>query len=169
MLVLLVAVAATLAITAQSNEKTTVAAVADGECFNGDDLTDVSTVDCDEPHQAQLFAVHEAPDPGAAFPADTVQADADAACTTAFETFSGAALDVAATNGLGVRAVPPTEAQWTDGDTNSFRLVQDMGADALQGRWRARAPPDGRPPPAGPPRPAARRRWGQPKNTSATA
>jgi hypothetical protein len=140
-LVLLVAVGATLAITARSNEKTTVADVAEGECFNGDDLNDVSTVDCDERHQAQLFAIHEAPDPGAAFPADTLQADADAACTTAFETFYGATLDVAATNGLGVRAVPPTEAQWNDGDTDSFCLVQDMDGNALQGSMEGKGTP----------------------------
>ena len=74
-LVLLVALLATFALTANGDEKTTVADIEAGECFNGDDFNDIDAVDCAEQHQTELFEVAAAPDPQAAFPADTVQTD----------------------------------------------------------------------------------------------
>ena len=132
-LVLIVAVLATLAITAQGNDATSVADLDEGECFNGDDLNDIATVDCDEPHQSQLYDVIDAPDPSIPYPADTVQADGDTACGTAFDAFYGATNDVATTNGLGLRAVPPSQEQWDNGETATYCLVQGLNGDALQG------------------------------------
>ncbi len=132
-LVLLVALLATFALTANGDEKTTLADIEAGDCFNGDDFNDISAVDCAEQHQTQLYEVVAAPDPQAAFPADTVQTDGDAACSTALDAFYGATSDVAAQNGLGIKAIAPTEEQWNDGVTDTYCLVQDIDGNALQG------------------------------------
>jgi hypothetical protein len=132
-LVLVGALVATFALTSKGDEKSTLADMDAGECFNGDDLNDISSVDCAEQHQTQLYEVVAAPDPQAAFPADTVQADGDAACVAAFTTFYGAASDVGAQNGLGIKAIVPSEAQWDDGVTDTYCLVQDLDGNALQG------------------------------------
>ncbi len=131
--VLLVALLATFALTANGEDDTTLADIESGECFNGDDFNDISPVDCAEQHQTQVYEVVAAPDPQAAFPADTVQPDGDAACSAAFEAFYGAPNDVAAQNGLGIKAIAPTEEQWNDGVTDTYCLVQDIDGNALQG------------------------------------
>jgi len=137
-LVLLVALLATLALTAKGGDEKTVADVEVGQCFNGEDLNDISTIDCEEPHQSQLYERIPAPDPSIPFPADTVQTEGDAACGTAFDAFYGATNDVAATNGLGLKAIAPTEEQWGNEQTDTYCLVQTLDGNPLQGSMQGK-------------------------------
>ena len=130
-LVLLGAGLGTAVLTANSNKKETVADVEIGECFTGD-ANDVQTVACDEPHQFELIAVAAAPDPDIEFPgADTVTTDGGSACVMALVEYYGATVDVAAGNGLELVPIAPTEAQWNDGDTDTFCLATDANGEAL--------------------------------------
>jgi hypothetical protein len=130
-LVLIGAGLGTAVMTAKSNKKETVADVEIGECFTGD-ANDVKTVACDEPHQFELFAVAAAPDPNVEFPgAETVTTDGGSACVMALVEYYGATVDVAAADGLEVVPVAPTEAQWQDGDTDTFCLGADAEGAAL--------------------------------------
>ena len=138
-LVLIVAILATLAITAQSNKKTTVADAAVGDCFNGDDPNDIATVDCDERHQFELFAVADAPDPSIPFPGDeTVRTDGGSICQVQLVEYYGASSETAVANGLDIRPVAPTEDQWNDGDTQTFCLVFAAEGSALQGSMKGK-------------------------------
>lgn len=123
----------TLAITQRANEPTTLVDLESGDCFNGEDLNDISPVDCAERHGAQLYAVVGAADPAADFAADAVQSAADTGCRSRFDPFYGAGKTVAAENGLGIQAIAPTGAQWDEGQTDSYCLVQAIDGNALQG------------------------------------
>jgi actin-like ATPase involved in cell morphogenesis len=126
------AVAATVALTAKSNEKETVADVEVGECFSGDP-NDVETVECTEPHRYELFHVAAAPDRSAAFPgADTVLSDGGSVCSLALADYYGATVDVAVANGLDIEPITPTEAQWEDGQTDTYCLAVLADGEALE-------------------------------------
>ncbi|MGH9260199.1 MAG: septum formation family protein, partial [Acidimicrobiales bacterium] len=130
-LIVAAAVLATLAITAKSNKKETVADIDVGECFTGGP-NDVETVDCSEPHQFELFAVATAPDPAAAYPGEeTAYTDGGNACVMALIDYYGATADVATADGLELAPVAPTEEQWTDGETDTDCLAKDADGDAL--------------------------------------
>jgi hypothetical protein len=130
-LVLIGAALGTAILTANSKKKETVADVEIGECFTGD-ANDVETVACDEPHQFELFAVAAAPDPDIAFPgAETVTTDGGNACVTALAEYYGATADVAVGNGLELVPIAPTEAQWKDGETDTYCLAADAEGKAL--------------------------------------
>ncbi|HEX6421380.1 MAG TPA: Hsp70 family protein, partial [Acidimicrobiales bacterium] len=119
------------AITAEANEPETVADAEVGDCFNGSP-NDLDTVACTEPHQFELFAVAVAPDPAAAFPgADKVREDGGSGCLMALVDFYGASADVAAANGLDLDPVAPTEAQWNEGETDTFCLARRADGAAL--------------------------------------
>jgi hypothetical protein len=125
------AVAATVVLTANSNKKETVADIAVGDCFNGD-ANDVDTVDCTEPHQFELFHVAAVPDPSAAFPgADQALTDGGNACTLALVDYYGAPPETAVANGLEILPIAPTEAQWDDGDTDTYCLAGLANGDAV--------------------------------------
>jgi hypothetical protein len=132
-LALLVAVLATVVLTAKGNEDTSIADLDEGECFNGADPNDVSVLDCEQVHASQLVAVVPAPDPTAAFPADTIQSTGETACTTEFEAYYGAPVATAVTNGLDLSAVTPTADQWAEGETDTFCVVIGAGGADLQG------------------------------------
>ena len=130
-LLLVTAALGTAALTANSDKKETVADIEIGECFTGD-ANDVKTVGCDEPHQFELFAVAPAPAPDGAFPgAETATTDGGSACVMALVSYYGATVDVAAGNGLEVVPIAPTEAQWKDGDTDTYCLATDAEGGAL--------------------------------------
>ncbi len=132
LIVVVVAVAATAVITANGNKKETVADLAVGECFTGGP-NDVSEVACDEPHQFELFAVTEAPDPAIDFPGEAkAQEDGGSACVLALVDYYGATADVAVADGLELTPVSPTQAQWEDGDTDTFCLANDAEGNALE-------------------------------------
>ncbi len=119
------------AITAEANKPETVADAEVGDCFNGSP-NDLDTVACSEPHQFELFAVAAAPDPGAAFPgADKVREDGGSGCLMALVDYYGASADVAAADGLDLDPVTPTEAQWNEGETDTFCLARRADGAAL--------------------------------------
>jgi hypothetical protein len=128
---LLGAIGGTVVLTANGNKKETVADVEVGECFNGD-ANDVSTVDCTEPHEFELFHVAAAPAPDGPFPGDdTALTDGGAACTLALTTYYGAPIETAVANGLDIKPIAPTEAQWDDGSTDTYCLAFNPDGEAL--------------------------------------
>ena len=130
-LVVIGALLATAALTASSNKKETVASLGVGDCFTGEP-NDIDTVDCTEPHQFELFAVAAAPDPAAAFPgADTALTDGGSVCAVALVGYYGAATEVFVSNGLELEPIVPTEAQWRDGQTDTYCLARDADGQAL--------------------------------------
>jgi hypothetical protein len=127
----LAAIAGTVALTAQSGKKETLADIEVGDCFNGEP-NDVSVEDCDEPHQFELFAVAAAPDPDAEFPGDDKAfEDGGSACLMALVDYYGATGDVAVANGLQLDPIAPSEAQWDDGETDTYCLARDAEGAAL--------------------------------------
>jgi hypothetical protein len=127
----LAAIAGTVVLTAESSKKETLADIEVGDCYNGDP-NDVSVVDCGEPHAFELFAVTAAPDPGAEFPGDDqVYEDGGSACLMALVDYYGATGDVAVANGLQLDPIPPSEAQWDDGETDTYCLARDAEGAAL--------------------------------------
>ena len=128
---LISAVAATVVLTANSNKKETVADIAVGDCFNGS-ANDVDTVDCTEPHEFELFHVAAAPDPAAAFPgAEQALTDGGNACAFVLVDFYGAPTETAVANGLDIKPIVPTEAQWEDGETDTYCLAGLANGDAI--------------------------------------
>jgi hypothetical protein len=132
-LLLIVAVLATLAITAKGNEETSVADLEVGQCFNGD-ANDVEVVDCAEPHAAELFAVAPAADVSVPYPgADQARTDGGNACALQLVAYYGAETGVAAANGLELSPIAPTQEQWDAGDTGTYCLAVDADGGSLQG------------------------------------
>ena len=95
-----------------------------------DGATELTPVDCDDPHDLQRFAVDELD--ANEFPTDT-QYDADAvvaatddACRQAFETLVGVADD---TSQFEIAVTRPSETTWADGDRRFQCLL------GVQGQW----------------------------------
>jgi hypothetical protein len=133
MLVLIVAVLATLAITAKGNEETSVADIEVGQCFTGD-ANDLDVVDCAEPHAAELFAVAPAADASVPYPGvDQARTDGGNACALQLAAYYGAETGVAAANGLELSPIAPTQEQWDAGETETYCLAVDADGGSLQG------------------------------------
>jgi hypothetical protein len=133
LLLLLAAVGITVKVQADQNKPDTIAALDVGQCFTGE-ATDVTQVDCAQPHQGELFATAAAPDPEAAFPGvDKVRADAGAVCVTQLTAYFGAGGDVALSKGIDISPVTPSEDQWTAGNTTSFCVAIPAAGESLRG------------------------------------
>jgi serine/threonine protein kinase len=94
------------------------------------EATELTPIDCNEPHDLQRFAVDEL-DPDefrsdATFDAVAVVAATDAACRRAFETFVGATGD---TSRFEIAVTRPSAATWADGDRRFQCLL------GVQGEW----------------------------------
>ncbi|HMG44440.1 MAG TPA: Hsp70 family protein [Acidimicrobiales bacterium] len=122
-LILVVAVIATIALTQKGNEPDTLADVAEGECYLGEDLNDVDIVNCGAAHNGEVFKVIPAPDPDGAFPGDAVMTQQKDACSLELTAFFGAGPDVAVAAGLQLYPQTPSEAQWNDGVTDTFCVL----------------------------------------------
>jgi actin-like ATPase involved in cell morphogenesis len=132
-IVLLVALLATIALTAKGNEKQSVADVEVGECFNGD-ANDVDVVDCAEPHAAELFAVAPAADASIPFPGDDqARTDGGNACALELVAYYGAETSTAAANGLELTPIAPTQEQWDAGETDTYCVAVSAEGGSLQG------------------------------------
>jgi hypothetical protein len=132
-LALLVAIGITLKIQAEQSKPKTVASLDVGDCFTGK-VTDLTPVDCGQPHEGELFARIGAPDPAAAYPgADAIAEQAGTACTQPFADYYGAGNDVAVANGLDFSPVTPTKTQWQDGETTSYCVAVSASGDAIRG------------------------------------
>ncbi|MGH9212672.1 MAG: Hsp70 family protein [Acidimicrobiales bacterium] len=123
-LILVVCVAATLALTARQNEPDSLADVEEGECFLGDDLSDLEIVGCGEAHRGELVAILAPADANAAFPGEeALHTEHDEACALRVEEyFGGARADLQALE-LNLFPLVPTEAQWNDEMRDTFCYV----------------------------------------------
>ena len=87
----------------------------------------------------ELFDVAAAPDPQAAFPADTVQTDGDAAAWLRVDVFYGAPSDIAAANGLGIKAIPHRGAVERRRDRHLLPRARTSTATPCRARWPGRS------------------------------
>lgn len=111
-----------------------------GDCFDdptmlSDELVEVESVDsvdCDEPHGAEVYAVVELPQgDGAPFPGDTEVAEAaDELCLAEFDGYVGAAYEDSA---LYYNYYLPIEESWAEGDRMVTCLLLDFDGAPLTG------------------------------------
>ena len=131
--ILLVAVLATIVLTQESNEPDTLADVAEGECYLGDDLNDVEIVDCRAEHTGEVFKLLPAADPEGAFPDDAAMQLVRDTCTVELTGFFGAGAEVALAAGFELFPVTPSEEQWGEGQTDTFCIVGKADGTAFEG------------------------------------
>ena len=102
-----------------------------GDCLNdataGGDVSTVPEVDCDEPHDSEIYAVIVMDDSG--FPGDAaVIEQADSGCRAEFEAFVGIP---SSQSSYMFAALYPTEQSWNGGDREilcRIALVDEGGA-----------------------------------------
>ena len=116
---------------ASSATETSVFDLEVGHCFSveSDELETVVVVDCQEPHEYEVFSVldHEA-GPDAAFPGDQALLEyADAACQPPFEAFVGHDYQ---TSIWFITALSPSEQTWADGDREIVCTLDQQDANA---------------------------------------
>jgi hypothetical protein len=104
-----------------------------GTCLNdvdqplAQDLTDIPSVPCNEPHQSEVFS--EVIVEGSQYPGvDEVTATATAECMAEFGRFVG--LDFAASQ-LNYHYYYPTSSSWAVGDRSIYCVVFDPGVDTV--------------------------------------
>lgn len=103
-----------------------------GECIVTadipDDVTDIPTVDCSEPHDAQVVGKFDLDDgdfPGT----DAVRAAADERCVSEFESFIGAAYGESS---LEISYVYPTQQTWEQADDREVVCFAISAEDATE-------------------------------------
>lgn len=95
-----------------------------GACVNtsdmeGEEITEIPTVDCSEEHDAQVFHVFDLEDGD--FPGDeAVDAAADEGCLGQFETFVGTPYEESA---LDYAYIQPTQETWDQADDREILCV----------------------------------------------
>jgi hypothetical protein len=103
-----------------------------GDCVNipdGAEITDYESVDCDEPHDHEVFALPQHPDgEGAPYPGqDALLEFAQQRCDEAFEGYVGTDY---ASSALYLTALTPSEEAWTDaGDREIVCLLAGEPVD----------------------------------------
>lgn len=151
--IFVVLIVATLAITAKENEPTTLADVAQRECFLGTDLGDLEIVECSEAHHGELVAIQPPVDPNVAFPGvDVLTVEQGEACAVNAEAYFGAPRVTLQEQGLNVYPIYPTEDQWNDDLKDTYCYVGSSDSDktisgSIEGDGAELAPPA--PPPGG--------------------
>ena len=135
-LVFLVGLVTTVIITQAKNAPKTVADVEVGQCFTGE-FSDVQPLDCAAPHTGEVFAVAPASAPDDAFPgADALRQQAGTACAFQLVGYYGAAIEVAAADGVDFQPATPSEAQWDEGNTDTVCVAVPTAAGAVEGSIR---------------------------------
>jgi Septum formation len=125
--------------TSPEAEEETVFAVDVGDCLasdpSGEEITEVPTVDCEEPHQSEAF--HTATIEGEELPPSAeIERLVQEECLAEFESFVGMPYEQSA---LEVIWLEPTEESWEQGDRELVCLVTDPAAQttgSLQGANR---------------------------------
>ena len=115
-----------------------VLSLEEGQCFNDegtlkDKVAQVPVVDCEEPHDNEIYQVAEVAD--SEFPgADAIEEQANSICTDAFEPFVGTGYDV---SDLQAGWLAPTEESWADGDRSvvcfAFRIDLEKMTGTVEG------------------------------------
>ena len=132
-LLVIVAVVATLVIQDMQSQPDTVASVDVGECFTGDP-TDLDVVDCAQPHTGELFFLAAPPAPDADYPGvDVLQNEVGQACILALVDYYGGPADAAAAEGVEVQPVAPSEDEWDDGTTDVYCVAVPAGGGSATG------------------------------------
>lgn len=108
-------------------EQADVFDIAVGDCIGDfavdEEISDVSVVSCEKPHDQEVFAIFEVPDgefPGSEAFQTQVQED----CVPKFETFVGLAFQESA---LDIKWLEPTEESWSQGDRELVCTVYEEG------------------------------------------
>lgn len=116
--------------------------VDEGQCFDNPDgrseiVTNVDIVDCDDPHDNEMYAVVAYPDQGSHPGDDVIRDFADETCIQRFEEFVG--FDYLASE-LDLGYFWPTDESWDAGDRTVqcfvFELDGSQSAGTLQGAAR---------------------------------
>lgn len=104
-----------------------------GQCFDNpesfDEVSNVDIVDCDEPHDNEVYHVFDLPDgdyPGV----DAAETIADDGCITAFESFVGSPYT---TSGLDIQYLYPSPDTWDDGDREVVCALFALDGEQLTG------------------------------------
>jgi hypothetical protein len=108
--------------------------VSEGDCFDDDlsfseEVSDLDIVECSEPHDNEIFAIHamtEATYPGL----ETTGALADELCVGEFESFVGVAYDISE---LDIGWLAPTEESWSSGDREIVCFLYRIDLEKLTG------------------------------------
>lgn len=111
------------------SESVTVFDLSLGECVNdaaipvGSDLKDLPTVNCDEPHDSELYAILGVT--GSSYPGEQeLDAQGKERCARAFGDFIGIPF---AESALEFRFYYPTASSWAQGDRSLYCLAFDPG------------------------------------------
>jgi hypothetical protein len=113
-----------------------------GTCFNdaGDegafDYTDLPVVDCEEPHDNEVYHLFDASG-GEEYPGNEAIAEVTRdGCLEAFEPYVGKAY---AESAFLILPIPPSEASWEGGDREVVCAVYDSSREELRGSVRGSA------------------------------
>lgn len=111
-----------------------------GTCFDdqedADEISSVPAVDCDEPHDNEVFALIEYTDTDVYPGADEMRAIGTELCIDQFEDYVG--IDYP-TSTLDVFSIYPTEASWSDGDRELVCALYDVDLAKLTGSMQGSA------------------------------
>ncbi len=109
--------------------------IAVGQCINlpdGQEVTNVETVDCAQPHQAEAYHTFDVAD--GEFPGQTAIADqADTNCEAAFEGYVGVSFQ---DSELFFQTLTPTQESWAQGDREVVCLLVTGDGTDLTGSQR---------------------------------
>ena len=128
--------------TTPAGEPVAVNRVDVGTCFNdaGDegafDYTDFAVVDCDEPHDNEVYHLFDAPGDGAYPGNDQIAQVTRDGCLAAFEGYVGKPY---AQSAFAILPIPPSETSWNGGDREVVCAVYDAGRRELTGSVRGAA------------------------------
>lgn len=105
-----------------------------GSCFqepgNSFEVADVETVDCEDPHFAEVY--HTEDIDGDDFPGNaSVATSRDEICSSSFEDFTGVAFEIEAN--FDIYSLVPTEESWESGDREVACSITKLGGGQLTG------------------------------------
>lgn len=101
-----------------------------GDCLSTEDLQDaeisrVTTIDCEEPHDAEVFAAYQFP--GDTYPGDqTIQDETFTFCDAEFASFVGVSYEQSE---LDYRILTPTEETWSSEDDREALCILESPED----------------------------------------
>jgi Septum formation len=128
--------------TTAAGEPVAVDRIEVGTCFNDAsdegtlEYTDLPVVDCEEPHDNEVYHLFDAPG-GAGYPGDQeIATVTEQGCLGAFDAYVGKPYTESS---LLILPIPPTEASWEAGDREVVCAVYDAERAELTGSIRGSA------------------------------
>ncbi len=105
-----------------------------GDCFDRSsedgEISDVPIVDCDEPHDSEVFHTFEVEGDGEYPGGEALLAQAEEQCLPAFADYVG--LDYANST-LDIFPITPTDGSWSEGDREVVCALYDLEQEELEG------------------------------------